>query len=36
MVRLVKPRWHHNGPELTSGYDPYFSPGQDGRKELPR
>jgi len=31
-----EPRWHHNGPELTSGYDPYFSPGQDGRKELPR
>ena len=32
-----EPKWHHNGPELTSGYDPFYSPGQNGkRKELPR
>jgi hydrogenase small subunit len=23
-----EPKWHHNGPELTSGYDPYYSPGK--------
>src|SRR6187551_3104876 len=21
-----EPKWHHNGPALTSGYDPYYSP----------
>jgi hydrogenase small subunit len=23
-----EPKWHHNGPALTSGYDPHFSPGK--------
>jgi hydrogenase small subunit len=21
-----EPKWHHNGPELTSGYDPRWRP----------
>ena len=31
-----EPRWHHNGPALTSGYDPHYSPGNGRRKELTR
>jgi hydrogenase small subunit len=31
-----EPKWHHNGPALTSGYDPHYVPGNGRRKELPR
>jgi hydrogenase small subunit len=29
-------KWHHNGPALTTGYDPHYTPGNGHRKELPR
>jgi hydrogenase small subunit len=32
-----EPKWHHNGPALTTGYDPHYSPGQtNGGRERAR
>ena len=28
MALNLEPEWRHNGPELTSGYEPHRRPGQ--------
>ena len=29
-------KWHHNGPALTTGYDPHYAPGNGHHKEITR